>query len=154
MDGLNRDWVGYDASMTPDEVYERNRGRWHLGANADKEDFALFTYKGVGVLAIEIHGIADDTKRPGRRILEGKVLGPGDPVHDTYVGTAVGTNRNPVRYVETEFDGRPCRCGCGEQVVRRDFAPGHDQRAIHDRISKVGTVREFLDWFDRTWDAS
>ncbi|MGY3567928.1 hypothetical protein [Sinomonas sp. RB5] len=40
-----------------------------------------------------------------------------------------------------------CRCGCG-QPSSRDFLPGHDQRAIHERIKKVGTVSDFLDWFD------
>lgn len=151
LDGLGREWVGYDTSMTPEEIYERNRGCWHLGSRADKESFALFTHKGVGVLAMEIHGIAEDTKRPGRRILEGKVLGAGDPVHDNFVGRAVDTSRNPVRYIDSEYDATACLCGCGEQVVRRDFASGHDQRAIHERIAKVGTVREFLAWFDRTW---
>jgi hypothetical protein len=48
-------------------------------------------------------------------------------------------------------EGSPCACGCGAVAVRGDFAPGHDQRAIHDRIRKVGTVREFIEWFDRTW---
>jgi hypothetical protein len=28
------------------------------------------------------------------------------------------------------------------------FLPGHDQRAIHARIARVGTVVEFLRWFD------
>jgi hypothetical protein len=29
--------------------------------------------------------------------------------------------------------------------------PGHDQRAIHDRIAKLGGVREFIEWFDATY---
>lgn len=31
------------------------------------------------------------------------------------------------------------------------FAIGHDQKALHARISKIGTVREFIDWFDSTY---
>ena len=34
------------------------------------------------------------------------------------------------------------------QRERPGFLPGHDQRAIHDRINQIGTVSEFLDWFD------
>jgi hypothetical protein len=33
--------------------------------------------------------------------------------------------------------------------VQRDFIVGHDQRAIHERIAKVGSIREFLDLFDK-----
>jgi hypothetical protein len=33
----------------------------------------------------------------------------------------------------------------------RDFMPGHDQRAIHERIAKIGSVKDFLAWFDATY---
>jgi hypothetical protein len=33
----------------------------------------------------------------------------------------------------------------------RDFLPGHDQRAIHERIAKVGAVKDLITWFDDTW---
>jgi hypothetical protein len=36
-------------------------------------------------------------------------------------------------------------------LVKGDFAPGHDQRAIHERIARIGNVRDFLGWFDRTY---
>ncbi|MFF1499486.1 hypothetical protein ACFVZR_06345 [Streptomyces sp. NPDC058316] len=39
----------------------------------------------------------------------------------------------------------------GELVASGWFVIGHDQRALHARISKIGTVREFIDWFDSTY---
>ena len=137
--------------MAPEEVYERNRGCWHLGARADKEQFAVFSYKGEGVLAMEIRGLVEDPKRPGRRILEGEILGR------VIRCTTGGWVRRP-RRTET-----PCgtstpsstRRSAGADVARLScttISPGHDQRAIHDRIAKLGSVKDFLDWFDRTWD--
>jgi len=35
-----------------------------------------------------------------------------------------------------------------------DFVPGHDQKAIHERIARIGTVAEFLDWMDVVGPAS
>jgi len=37
--------------------------------------------------------------------------------------------------------------------VRSQFVTGHDDMTIHARIAKVGTVADFLDWFDATFDA-
>ncbi len=47
----------------------------------------------------------------------------------------------------TEED-RPRKCGRGGTAMGRDFLAGHDQTALHDRVKKIGTVAEFLDWFD------
>jgi hypothetical protein len=33
-------------------------------------------------------------------------------------------------------------------VTGKDFITGHDQTAPHNRVRQVGTVAEFLDWFD------
>lgn len=44
-----------------------------------------------------------------------------------------------------------CHCGCGEPVATGWFLIGHDQKALHARVAKVGTVREFIDWFDNTY---
>lgn len=44
--------------------------------------------------------------------------------------------------------GQLCRCGCGEMTIGGDFVSGHDQKAIHERIARIGTVGEFLDWMD------
>ena len=87
--------------------------------------------------------------------MRGRVLRPGHPVHDEYVGgpALVDPARNPVSYVDSALDDQTfCACGCGAPTtLSRDFLPGHDQRAIHERIARVGTVRDFLRWFDTTW---
>jgi hypothetical protein len=28
---------------------------------------------------------------------------------------------------------------------------GHDQRALHNRVRQIGSVAEFIDWFDNVW---
>ena len=88
--------------------------------------------------------------RDDRSVIHGTVLEPGHSVYDAYVGkpSPVQSVRNPVIYFDAPVDGNPCRCGCGGSVSSRDFLPGHDQTALHDRIKQIGTVSEFLDWFD------
>ncbi len=90
--------------------------------------------------------------RPGHRQIHGKILREGDEVHDAYVGkpTPAPSARNPVTYLDTPFDVRLCECGCGTEVSRGPFISGHDQRALHDRVAKVGSVSDFLRWFDQT----
>jgi hypothetical protein len=157
-DPLGRPYFGWSESMTEDEVYQWNRGRWVLGARADTERYALFSARdttGAKLVraAIEIEDIEDTGE--GRRAMRGHVLRPGHPVHDRYVGgpALVDPARNPVNYVDSPLDDQKfCACGCGDATtLARDFLPGHDQRAIHARIAQVGTVRDFLDWFDATW---
>ena len=36
-------------------------------------------------------------------------------------------------------------------LVGLRFVSGHDQRALHERVAKIGTVAEFLSWFDQTY---
>ncbi|MBT2588554.1 hypothetical protein [Arthrobacter sp. ISL-95] len=101
-----------------------------------------------------------EEKRDDRYTIHGRILSKGHPVFDKYVGhpSPVSAARNPVRYFEdAEFDdnaGRLCRCGCGEMTTRGDFVSGHDQKAIHERIARIGTVAEFLDWIDIVRPAS
>lgn len=86
----------------------------------------------------------------GRRAIEGTVLDAGHIVHDTYGDKAspVPAQRNPIRYFDSPVGHKRCRCGCGEDVASGDFIVGHDQKALHERVKKVGTVAEFVDWFD------
>ena len=138
--------------MSDEECYYNNRGRWVLGERADREDFALFSARDAEGrklfrMAIEIERIED--ARDGRRAMVGKILRAGHPVYDGYVGREAPASRNPVTYIDEQ---EPCACGCGELAAPgKDFLPGHDQRAIHERITRVGSVREFVDWFDVTW---
>jgi hypothetical protein len=146
--------------MSDEDCYRSNRGRWVLGARADHERYALFSARNEGRklvrMAIEITAPPEDTGE-GRRALQGRILRPGHPVYDMYVGhgAPVTNQRNPVAYIDSPLDGQvSCACGCGDLVpLQRDFLAGHDQRAIHERVAQVGGVREFMDWFDRAWTA-
>jgi hypothetical protein len=145
--------AGWRPGLTDEEVWEAGRGRWKLGARADRERYVLFTAMGIVVLAAEIDAISD-AEPDGRRTIGGSILKPGHPVYDKYVGAEapVGKSQNPVQYFDAPFDRTVCACGCGtETPAGRNFVAGHDQRAIHERIAKVGGVVSFLDWFDKTW---
>jgi hypothetical protein len=132
--------------MTDEELYEANHG-WRLGARAVKEKFMLASYAGVVRQVVEIKAI-EPVERGGRSVIHGEILSAGHPVFDKFVGqtSPVQGVRNPTTYVHDELD--QARCGCGNGVNGRDFVPGHDQGAIQARIKQVGTVAEFLDWFD------
>jgi hypothetical protein len=160
-DPLGRDRVGFKETMSPAALYDANHGTWVLGARAWKERYALFTFGGVVQQAVEISSIekvihreSTDT-RDDRSVIHGTILEAGHPVYDRYVGKAspVQGVRNPVTYFDDNIEdatsaGRPCRCGCGGVVASKDFLPGHDQTALHARVKQIGTVAEFLDWFD------
>lgn len=149
-DALGRSMVGYDRNMSETELHEANRGCWVLGKQADRETYALFSFEGTVVQAMEI---ADVVPAGSRRALVGRVLEAGHPVHDKFVSRAAPIrHRNPVGYFDDVADRRACSCGCGQELPRGDFAPGHDQRAIHERIRRVGTVKDFLAWFDARFD--
>lgn len=150
LDGLGRSVVGYSPTMTEQELHEANRGCWVLGARADRESFCLFSYEGIVVQAMEIDRIVDT---PPRRALEGRVLSPGHPVYDEFVGgESPVRGRNPIGYFDHHVDRATCLCGCGSEVPKGRFLPGHDQRAIHARIAKIGTVADFIEWFDSTFE--
>ena len=49
---------------------------------------------------------------------------------------------------------RKCKCGCGQPVTRGQWLPGHDHRAVHQRIRRDhGNVAEFIDWYDKALPA-
>lgn len=149
VDELQRSFVGFKEGMTDVELYEANHGCWRLGPRADKEKFMLASFDGTVRQAVEIEAI-EPVARGGRSVIHGVVLGPDDEVYRKWVGkpSPVHGMRNPITYIDDELDQTRCRCGCGETVTGRDFLPGHDQVAIHARIKEIGTVAEFLDWFD------
>lgn len=151
--------------MSEDELLAAVSSEWVMNpVRARKERYAV----GVGgrgtagptlyVIAIAIEDVVLVKKgAPGSHIddryrIVGTVLGPGHPVHDAYIGKPAAATRNPIRYEPTDFDLTPCRCGCG-QSARLTFLPGHDQRAIHDRVARFGTVAKFVDWFDENYSA-
>jgi len=136
--------------MTVDELYEAARSAWKFGRRAEKERYALVIYRDKVLQAIEIDHL-EDTDEPGRRAIHGRPLGPGDSVHEAWVGKDMEGTRNPIRYFDAPQDRTPCLCGCGRLVIG-DFVAGHDQRAIHERIAKIGSVAQFIRWFDRHHD--
>ncbi|GAA4544218.1 hypothetical protein [Pseudonocardia xishanensis] len=159
-DSLGRDWTGWFPRMTEAEAFEAGRGAWKLGPRADNETFALITANTppdrAVLAAVEIESItAPDAE--GRRSIVGRVLEAGHPFRDAYVGhhdPLDNESRNPVGYIdlpeEEQYRLRACACGCGTET-KRDFSPGHDQKAIHDRIRAHfdGSTLRFIHWMDQ-----
>lgn len=152
--------------MTQGELYAAMTSAWVLNpVRARRERYALgIGGRGaagptLGVMALEIESIELDSEgAPGshkddRYRIVGRILGPGHPVYDNFVGQPAQATRNPIRYEPSELDLTPCRCGCGEPA-RLAFLPGHDQRALHDRVARFGSVAKFCDWFDQTYPAT
>jgi hypothetical protein len=152
-DPLKRTHYGWGEHDSIKQNWENNRGYYVLGERADKQSYVAFSHNGAVVMIAKITGIVPAEGKPGKRIINGRPLGPGEPIWDAYVGgptpeRAIGV-RNPVTYVqEDEAFGRRCGCGCGELVFEGEFVRGHDQTALHQRVAKIGTVREFIRWFD------
>lgn len=161
-DVLARDYWGYYPGMSDIAFFNTNRGCWVISeSRARGEKYALFARPSedgghVIQVAVEIHSIdlvierkPEDT-RDHRRIINGRLLKSGHPVYDTYVGrpSPLGSPRNPVGYLDDPAFGTLCKCGCGETVVGASYVRGHDQTALHDRVRQIGTVAEFIEWFD------
>lgn len=90
----------------------------------------------------------------GRRQSSDGVLGSGDLAFDALIGQPMpDRHRNPVTYVADPVDQRTCACGCGGRVTGgRVFLPGHDQRAVHERIARQwGDTLGFIAWFDNEY---
>ncbi|WNI20024.1 hypothetical protein [Actinacidiphila sp. ITFR-21] len=151
-DALQRAQIGWSDGLSDQQLYEVARGVWVMpGSRVERERFAVVNGGGIIRQALEIDRVVDVPG--GRRAFEGRILGPGDPVHDHYVGKPApnGAQQNPITYFDSPLGNRECSCGCGKPIGRGDFLPGHDQRAIHERIAHIGTVKNFITWFDQTW---
>ena len=148
-DPLGRSRAGYSSTMSERDIYEGARWAWVLGPRAHREKYALVAHEGHIVQAIQIDRLVPADR--GRMGIEGKILRSGHEVYDAYVDkpSPVPPQRNPIRYFDAPIGHRKCRCGCGQTVALGDFVTGHDQRALHDRVRQIGTVAEFIDWFDR-----
>lgn len=157
-DDMSRTWVGWEPTLTDQQVYDQNRGLWVLGPRARQERLATFSVDGTVQVVVRIERIetvpAKQAGARSKRAIVGRVLAPGDADHDALIGTQVDGHRNPVTYIEDPAGGaRTCGCGCGAPVAgHRAFLPGHDQRAVHDRITRQwGSTLGFVDWFDATY---
>jgi hypothetical protein len=152
-DPLQRSQIGWEEGLTDERLFATARGTWVMGTKADQERYAVISGDGRIRGAIEIDEI--EPTNDGRRAFIGRLLQPGDPVYDHYIDKPApnGKQQNPITYFPSSLDQRVCACKCGAPLTRGDFLPGHDQRAIHERIAKVGTVKDFIAWFDETWPA-
>jgi hypothetical protein len=154
-DPWGRDWVGWGPDQTPQQIYDRNRGRWYLGPRAAHEQYTVFSSTVTGTIVAVVANEGTEDVDGQKKAIVGRVLGPGDPVHDMLIGQPMpDRHRNPVTYVDDPVDHwRTCACGCGGQVTgARVFLPGHDQRAVHERIARQwGDTLGFITWFDREY---
>ncbi|MFJ8775344.1 hypothetical protein [Streptomyces microflavus] len=154
-DELGRDRIGYASTMSPAALYDATHGTWLLGERAHRECFALITHEGQGVLAVaidRIEPVAPGGQGSERSVIHGEILVPGHTVYDTYIGvqSPVPPQRNPVGYFDATEERTTCACGCGELTLSgKDFVPGHDQTALHERVRQLGGVVAFIAWFDR-----
>lgn len=155
-DTMHRDYVGWSPEQSPQDLFERNCGRWKFGARARGERYAVFSSTDTGrtVLVVEIDDFRD--VGGGKSAIVGTVLAAGNPVYDGLIGQpSLDRFRNPVTYVDDHPLDQPrtCACGCDGVVTGiRQFLPGHDQRAIHDRIAaQWGNTVGFIRWFDTTY---
>ncbi len=64
------------------------------------------------------------------------------------LGTACPNGELPE---EGPFRTRSCACGCGQETDR-DFAPGHELKAIQARIREHfgGSALALIQWIDKT----
>ena len=163
-DPMDRELIGYLPTLTPTDVFSRNRGMWFLKRDRiEREQYATFSYAGCIVTVAEITGIetlpwANPRGRCDKQAIVGHALEPGHPAHDHFVGREItNRSRNPVSYIaDPPFAPAPelrtCACGCSLTVGEsKYFASGHDQRAIHERIARRwGGTLGFVEWFDET----
>lgn len=160
LDGLGRAWWGYDPNRTAEENFEHNRGLWKFdGKRAANERYAAFTFVGEHKVKFvaAINGVEQRKEYEGRKALIGEVLPDDHPVAQAWIGQdQPDKSQNPITYHPDDDQARVCACGCGEPIpASRAFAPGHDQRAVHDRISQGwGNTLAFVRWFDESKYAS
>jgi hypothetical protein len=158
-DPISRGWYGYKESASDIENLGANHGYYTLGKDADYERYVLFSYTGDGLVkfAATINRIEPAPGKPGKRIIEvGELLGEGHAVYDRWVNKPMpekaARSRNPVAYITDDVPGLPdagsdCLCGCGQRVYRAKFVPGHDQVALHQCVSQIGSIADFVEWF-------
>lgn len=163
-DPLRRTEWGYKPTWSPQKVFELNRGMWYLAADrAGDERWLTFSYAGKVVTVCEIDGVETlpwrtaDPRRP-KQVLTGRALEPGHPIWEHFIDLPIDPARNPVTYIDDPEprqvdDSHRCACGCGTPIAAsKSFAPGHDQRAVRERIARQwGDTLGFIRWFDETY---
>jgi hypothetical protein len=150
-DPLDRIFYGWGEEVSIEENWQNNRGYWTLGARARRESYVLFSHNHEVVMAARIDKIIDAPGKPGRKIIVGEPLPEDHAVYLEYVGKPTPDSarvRNPVTYFDSTVGGWMCGCGCGEEIFAGEFVRGHEQTALHQRVAQIGTIPEFVRWFD------
>ncbi|MEU2512493.1 hypothetical protein [Streptomyces syringium] len=107
-DPLQRSQIGWSDGLSGQRLYDIARGVWGMpGSRVEREQFAVVNGGGVIRQAIEIERVVDVLG--GRRAFEGRILAPGDPVHD-HVGKPApnGAQQNPITYFDSPLGNREC----------------------------------------------
>ena len=153
-DCLGRAYIGCFPRMTEDEAWQAGRGVWKMNrSRAAAERFALIAGMGKVLAVAEVEGL---TQHGDRFALEGHPLTAGHPLHDAYIGrpdplqpvAELRHLRQPARRGPLRI--RPCACGCGQETDR-DFAPGHELKAIQARVREHfgGSALALIQWIDK-----
>ena len=125
-----------------------------FSAHADRERYALFSYTGDHTVKFVAEITAYEPISNKRAITGPRARLPPRSLPPLGRGAGAGQLPQP-GYVLQGARGNPsnCACGCGEAVpANRAFVPGHDQRAIHARITEQwGGTLGFIDWLDATY---
>lgn len=149
----NRAWAGYDPHASDTVNFEQNRGVWNIAAaRGNRERIATMSLRHVIRIVAEIERIEDIPLHAGgvKQAIVGRILGRGDPDYDRLFNVGIEPFRNPVRYLPDNDADSVCLCGCGTELpTGRRWVPGHDQRALHDRVTEGwGSVERFVRWYD------
>lgn len=101
-DSLRREWFGYDSSVSDEELWAHNRGRYSFSEKRlAAERYAAFVYQGRVVLVAELDDWEEvQHQDPTRRKLAliGRPLTPGNPVYNALIDSDVGRARYTIWY--------------------------------------------------------
>lgn len=148
-------------------------GEWHTEAKVQSAVVAALVGRGWEILSVantatKQHGIDVIAANAGRTIgveVKGypskhyadpakagqpKATSPSTQAGHWYSQAvlAAPSSRNPIKYLDEAVGSKPCACGCGQDTGAGDFLAGHDQKALHARVGQIGSVKEFIHWFD------
>lgn len=102
-DPLRRIHSGWDPAEPLEMNWANNHGYYTIGRRADDEEFVLFSFRPIQkiVMAARVDAIVDAVGKPGKRIVEGRLLPQDHPIWQKWVGQPTPEHclvRNPVTY--------------------------------------------------------
>jgi hypothetical protein len=154
---MDRPGAGWKPGMTPEEVWEYNRGYWRLGERAWAERYATFSTGDRRVrCAARITRVVSvgvvPSKGEVRYALEGEVLSPRDPEYDRLMNLVVQPHRNfvyiddaiePDHRIEQRQDGESVEAGrSGEDSESHSPTTALDSQEAVDREGLLASLRE------------